>query len=297
MKTSVVITSRNDNYGGHLNERATYCLNSMCDTFDEVWYVDWNSPSDKSSLLYDIKNDIKTNNRLNHIVVNPQVAGLLTNNDPNAQKCCEVLGRNLGIKRATGDWIVSSNIDIIAPKKEDLNQLLSTIDKNTFYTLSRRHINRKEFENYSYDKFTELRNHLYKTTEPREHTEKVVEGDDYSIINCCGDFQIAHRDLWCDIKGFEERLIYCLYTDTNVQKKAAMHGYGLKAIFEPPIFHIHHGTKGYGGGNFGGIEGGEAVDGMNRVTNNPQDAIVTQYKTQNLDSWGFSDLEVEYETL
>ena len=43
MKISAVIVSRNDGYGGHLNERATYCFNSAIDTYDEVIYVDWNS--------------------------------------------------------------------------------------------------------------------------------------------------------------------------------------------------------------------------------------------------------------
>ena len=53
MKVSAVIVSRNDNYGGHLNERATYAINSAIDSFDEVIYVDWNS--ENHSLLYDIK--------------------------------------------------------------------------------------------------------------------------------------------------------------------------------------------------------------------------------------------------
>ena len=182
MKTSVVIPSRNDNYGGHLNERATYCLNSMCDSFDEVWYIDWNTPDGTPSLLYDIIDNIDTKGKIHHIVVTPQVANLLTN-DPNAQACCETLARNLGLRRATGDWIVSSNIDVIPPKREDLIELFSTIDKDTFYTLSRRELNRKEFEKYPYDKFNELRNYLYTTTEPREVSEKVVQGDDYSMIN------------------------------------------------------------------------------------------------------------------
>jgi len=36
MKLSAVICSRNDNYGGNLIERATYCFNSMVDCMDEV---------------------------------------------------------------------------------------------------------------------------------------------------------------------------------------------------------------------------------------------------------------------
>ena len=57
MKISAVIVSRNDGYGGHLNERATYCFNSAIDTYDEVIYIDWNSPT--HSLLYDIKDNIQ----------------------------------------------------------------------------------------------------------------------------------------------------------------------------------------------------------------------------------------------
>ena len=90
MKISAVIVSRNDNYGGHLNERATYCLNSAIDTYDEVIYIDWNSST--HSLLYDIKDNIKFKGNFKHFVITPEIASLLTNNDPNAQKCCEVLG-------------------------------------------------------------------------------------------------------------------------------------------------------------------------------------------------------------
>ena len=38
-------------------------------------------------------------------------------------------------------------------------------------------------------------------------------------------------------------------------------------------------------------------DGINKITNNPNRAITYQDKTQNLKTWGFSDIEIEYETL
>ena len=50
MTVSAIICGRNDNYGGHLIERATYSINSMLDTFDEVIYVDWNTESGKKIL-------------------------------------------------------------------------------------------------------------------------------------------------------------------------------------------------------------------------------------------------------
>jgi len=40
-----------------------------------------------------------------------------------------------------------------------------------------------------------VRDELYKTIPEREYEEKVTDGDDYSIINCCGDFQFAHKNI------------------------------------------------------------------------------------------------------
>ena len=127
---------------------------------------------------------------------------------------------------------------------------------------------------------------VIETSEERTTGESVVEGDNYSIINCCGDFQIAHKDVWNEIRGFEEELIYVLYSDTNVQKKALMHGFELKALYNPALFHIEHGK---GGGGF--------LDGINKKTNDPHRAIVNQFKTYNPDTWGFNDIEIEYETI
>jgi hypothetical protein len=76
--------------GDYLNERATYALNSAINTYDEVIYVDWNSPT--HSLLWDIKDNLQLKGNLKHFVITPEVASILTNNDPQAQKCCEVLG-------------------------------------------------------------------------------------------------------------------------------------------------------------------------------------------------------------
>ena len=291
MKLSAVVVTRNDNYGGDLNDRATYCLNSLIDTFDEVILIDWNSPNNRP-LLWDIDKNIKFRGNLKHIVITPEVASMLTNEDSHAQVCCETLGRNIGIRRATGDYIVSTNIDVIAPRRDQLEKTINNdLNKNTFYTISRRHIEWKDIEEFhggerKYGDWEKLRNHLIENSEERKYEEKVVDGDDYSIVNCCGDFQLAHRDIWDEIRGFEEELIYVLYSDTNVQKKAVKHGFELKAIYSPALFHIFHGK---GGGGF--------LDGINRKTNDPYRAIMGQEKTENADTWGFEPIEMEYELL
>ena len=287
MKITAVIVSRNDNYGGHLNERATYCFNSAIETYDEVIYVDWNSPT--HSLLYDIKDNIKFKGNFKHIVISPEIATLLTGNDPDAQKCCEVLARNIGLRRGTGDWIISTNIDIIHPRREDLEKMINSVDNNTFYTVSRRNADWDTIRKFhggdiKFGEWEQLRDFLCSTVEERHFEEKTVSGDDYSIINCCGDFQIAPRHIWEAVRGMEEDLIYSLYADTNIQKKAVMHGYGLKALYDPALFHIDHGR---GGGGF--------LDGINKKTNDPYRAIMYQKQTENLESWGFGNTEIEYE--
>jgi hypothetical protein len=287
MKISAIIISRNDNYGGNLLERATYCINSAIDTYDEVFYIDWNSPT--HSLLYDIKDNLNFKGNLKHIVISPEIASLLTNNDPHAQVCCETLARNLGLRRAEGDWIISTNIDVIQPRRDHLEKLINSVDPNTFYTISRRPVELEDIKKFhsgecKYEDWKLLREYLIENSEERHYEEKVNDGDDYSIINCCGDFQLANRHVWNEIRGFEEDLIYVLYSDTNVQKKAVMHGFGLKALYNPALFHINHGR---GGGGF--------LDGINKVTNDHYRAIISQQKTQNSNSWGFGDTEIEFE--
>jgi hypothetical protein len=289
MKISAVIVSRNDNYGGHLNERATYCFNSAIDTYDEVIYVDWNSPT--HSLLYDIKDNIKFKGNFKHFVITPEIASLLTNNDPNAQKCCEVLARNIGLRRATGDYLVSTNIDIIHPKRNELENIINSMSKDTFYTISRRHTDWAQIKEFhkgeiKFDEWEKLREYLIVNSEERHFDETTVNGDDYSIINCCGDYQIAPKQVWKEIRGMEEDLIYSLYADTNVQKKSVMHGFELKALYNPALFHIEHGR---GGGGF--------LDGINKLVNDPYRAIINQEKTLNTESWGFGNTDIEFEIL
>jgi hypothetical protein len=287
MKISAVIVSRNDNYGGHLNERATYCFNSAIDTYDEVIYVDWNSPT--HSLLYDIKDNIKFKGNFKHFVITPEIASLLTNNDPNAQKCCEVLARNIGLRRATGDWLISTNIDIIHPKRDELENILSNIDPKTLYTVGRRNMSWDMIKNYHngeiiFDKWKDLREYHINNSSGSFHLADLVKGDPYSLIACCGDYQVTTKEIWDTIRGFEEDLIYSLYTDTNIHKKAVKHGFNIKALYEPALFHIEHGK---GGGGF--------LDGINKLVNDPYRAIVNQEKTLNTESWGFGNTDIEFE--
>ncbi|MDA7616836.1 hypothetical protein N8579_00495 [bacterium] len=282
MKTAALLYVRNDDYKE--NERVIVTLSSMLDTFDEVILLDWNTPKGKTPLFWEIQDKLPKTGRLKHMVIPPNAAAQLTNYDPKAQACTQVLSSNIMLRRTDADWIVATTIDIIAPKKETLNAFLSKADKNTFYTLSRRDFEISELEEFGFNRWKEYRDILDNKSKPRYYPAKVSPNDDYSIINCCGDFQMAHKDVWNKIKGYEEKMMYACFQDTNIQKKAVLNGCGLMAIYDIPFYHMSH--KGMGN------------DGSSPSKQHYNDVWkwVEHFQTsENLEDWGFSNIEIEYE--
>jgi hypothetical protein len=290
MKLGVVVVNRNDGYKDF--ERGIIHFKSMVNTFDEVNYIDWNSP--ETSYLWEIKDKLPKTGKIRHYVIAPEIVSQLIPY-PNASKCNETLSRNIAIKRSDADWIVSTSLDIIPPKREDLIETIETLDKNTFYTISRREAPLPIIKKYTTDEWSLLREELYNTIPERYYPAAVSPNDKYSLINCCGDFQLAHRDLWHAIKGFEENMVYTCFSDTNVQKKAVLGGFNLEALYNPPLFHMEHEP-------YSVTEKGERVKSETfhesskaMVYNDMWDYVECFQKTSNSDSWGLNNTEIEFE--
>jgi len=280
---AIVLGCRNDGYKE--DERVIVCLNSMIETFDEVWYFDWNSPEEKGSLLWQIQDKLVKTGKIKHVVVTPEIAKQL-NPYPDAGVINGLLPPNILFRRTDADWVVTTTMDIIAPKKELFNNFLQKANPNTFYTLSRRDIEISDLEFYGFENWKKYRDVLDKTSQERHLPAMVTPNDKYSLINCCGDFQLAHRDLWNNIKGFEENMIYACFNDTNVQKKAVLNGHELEAIYNIPLYHMSH--------------KGMANDGSspNKQTyNDAWDWVEFFEETQNTQNWGLNNIEIEFEII
>jgi len=275
-----VIPARNDNYGNNLALRASYCLNSMITELDEVIYVDWNSEG-KKSLVEEIKDTLIRSPKFKWIRVTPEQAKEWTFNDPEAQVVCEVMARNVGLRRLKSDYLISTNIDMICPPKEKLEQYIN--NDQTFWTTGMRSISLWDI--------TPLGTPL----EPRKIIDSLVEkeptygqqpgvsvcpGDEWSVISNCGDFQAAHRNVWYKFRGFEERLYKRAYTDTNVQRKAFVYGHKLEVANLLPIWHMGH-EAGFGGS--GGL--------------NDMQTAVFMGETTNPETWGHSDVKLKLHSL
>jgi hypothetical protein len=281
MKTAVILFGRNDGYKE--DERAIVCLNSMVETFDEVWYVDWNSPEKKGSLLWQIKDKLIKQGKIKHIVITPEIVKQLS---PEGSVVNGLIPPNIVFRRTDADWVVTTTMDIIAPKKELFENFLKIADPNTFYTLSRRDIEYQDVSDFGFDKWREYRNILDSTTEERHLYAKVTPNDNYSLINCCGDFQLASKHVWNTIKGFEEQMIYACFPDTNVQKKAVLNGFELKAIYDIPLYHMSH--KGMGN---------DGSSPSKQKYNDPWDWVEFFEESQNTENWGLNGVEIEFEII
>jgi hypothetical protein len=293
MKIGVVVVNRNDGYKDF--ERGLIHFKSMLDTFDEVNYIDWNSP--KGSYLWEIENHLPKTGKIKHFIIPPEIVEQIIK-APNAQQCNEGLSRNIGIRRSDCDWVISTNLDIIPPKRKDLEQLISNLDPNVFYTVSRREAPKDIVYKHGHENWEQLREELYNTIPERHFPAMVSPNDNFSLINCCGDFQLAHKSVWDKIKGFEEEMVYACFVDTNIQKKAVLNGFGLQALYNPPLFHMEHGayyTK-EDGTRILDSENKGAFKGDNKAYNDVWKYIEYFHQTTNTEDWGLGSIEIEYET-
>jgi len=289
-KTAAIIFGRNDGYKE--KERFVVHLSTMLDTFDEVVYVDWNS--NDQSFLYEVLDSIPKTGKLKHFVITPEYAKMLTMEDEKAQACNSVLSFNIGIRRTDAEWIVLATTDIIPPSKETMDTFISKANKNSFYTFSRRDVEYDDIISNK-EKLDEFRVQLDNTTVPRYFPAKVTPNDNYSIFNCCGDFQLASKNLWYKIRGYEEMMLYACFVDTNVQKKSVLYGFNLIPIYDIPLYHMSH--------------RGMANDGTSpskQYYNDPWEWVEFyngehlhghQMYSRNADTWGFSNVEIEYEII
>jgi hypothetical protein len=293
MKIGVVVVNRNDGYKDF--ERGLIYFKSALESFDEINYIDWNSP--EGSFLWEIEDQLPKTGKIKHFIIPPEICSQLIP-DPTAQQCNEGLSRNIGIKRSDCDYIVSTNIDIIPPTRDELEELIKTLNNNTFYTISRREAPKDLVYKHSHTDIVGLRKSLSDIPE-RHFPAKVTQNDNYSLINCCGDFQIAHKSVWEKVRGFEENMIHQCFVDTNIQKKSKINGCGLEVLYSPPLYHMEHGayyTKD-DGTRVADLENKGDFKGDSKAYNNVYKWVEYFEKTQNTKDWGLGNTSIEYETL
>ena len=114
---SVVAASRNDGHGAYLLERTQLFVDGLADQvkrFDravELILVDWNPPSDRPGLGDVIRSPRVDGFDLRFIAVPHSMHATISGSD--RLPFFQMLAKNVGIRRARGDAVLATNVDIL----------------------------------------------------------------------------------------------------------------------------------------------------------------------------------------
>lgn len=267
---SIVVTGRNDNYGGKLIARAQASLAVATHLAikykiqTEYIVVDYNPVPDVKYFFEELalpKNDYLT---LRGIVV---PAAFHDSIKKNKIPLLEYIGKNIGIRRAQGDYILATNPDIIFSDALFAKIAAGGLDEKHFYRADRYELGVDEFpEIMSPEEILaraprEVIKILYS---PRTHYTSWskwidrLRGDptrgnltlcplfnsfyppDRTAIyeNASGDFTMAHRSLWYAAHGYDQAP-HNLHHDALMLYVFQALGYEQSILLEP-IYHINH---------------------------------------------------------
>ncbi len=236
---TAVVVGRNDDYMADFRERlyATIDWNTRY-LIDEVIFVEWNPPPDRELLAYGLTEKFPT---LRAYVV-PPVIHQAINRNPHLQ-LLEYHAKNVGIRRATTPWILTTNADA-ALGMNAINRLLQTeLDPKIIWTAERIDIAWNENVQQRIGLLGSLR---YRRFIP------------YDRLGT-GEFALASRRLWEQTRGYDELLVKHKI-GCDVRGIAQLVAHGAQINKAGTVLHLQHPTSCVEGirpfhGEMGTVEG------------------------------------------
>ena len=243
----------------------------MINLYDEIIVVDYGS---ETPLHEPLANLLPRTGKLRCITISPELARQL--NPSNPTTFMQVWAHNIGIRRATSDFIVSTNNDVIIDRPEH-------IGINTMYTVARYNVPEQVvYSLVNSPNYLESLRGMKGQFEKRPCINSATEtqyithdpGDVWSLVVGAGDYQVAHRDIWYKIRGFEESMINRGFDDSNLMKKASKF-YKIDRL-DLDVFHLDHPIN----------------PSANYILNNRVAYVNNFDETTNPETWGFSELNI-----
>jgi hypothetical protein len=287
---SVVAVSRNDDHGGDPLRRTRLFIDSLAVQAErytlptELVLVDWNPPEDRQSLAEVLTFPVNPYFSARVIVVPPMLHAGFRHGD--RLPLFQMIGKNVGIRRARGEFILATNIDILLDDtlfariaRKDLNSehmyrvdrydILNSLpdkDHETQQAFCR------EFDNQirrnhrvppqSYAALQEKESckstRLLKAKDKFPWAEFASEEDFSAVIakagmpleylhtNACGDFTLMHRGAWAALRGYGEFEAYSMHIDSIGCFQAYLTGYTEVCLLPPLVCYHIEHTPGSG---------------------------------------------------
>jgi len=244
---SVVIASRNDGYAGGMLRRLHVSISALieqAERFDlpsELVLVDWNPPAEKE--LWRALESAATHRRcaIRIITVPPQLHSTL----PFADRLPILIhrARNVGIRRAQGEFILPTSPDILLSNELTAWFAKRELDPNCMYRVARRDVPEEALRYKSTDKrLRYCRKHVQHVH--TRHSSQRIDGLPRLFTNGSGDFTLLSRDMYFRLHGIpEEREFHSMHFDSVFCFMAYAAGAREVELGAPlRIYHVDHGV-------------------------------------------------------
>lgn len=219
---AAVVVGRNDDYMSDFAERLYATLGwNVRNLVSEVVFVEWNPPGDRELLAYGL---VKRFNCLRAYVVPAEVHQRICENEN--IKLLEYHAKNVGIRRAQAEWIMSTNADA-AVGLDSVNTLIGArLDPEIVWTAERFDIPWREGRQTRIGLSDSLR---YRRVIP------------YQALGT-GEFCLASRKLWRQARGFDERMVRHRI-GCDIRGTAQMCALGARIRRVGTVLHLTHPTS------------------------------------------------------
>jgi len=224
---SFVVVARNDNYGGNFLHRMQISMNSLLTLCEreslnaEFIIVEWNPPD--APRLAEALSLPKTLGVRFIEIPNEIHRGL-----PNSEKIpiFEYIAKNVGIRRAKGEYVLATNPDIIFSAESVRYLALEVLSPECFYRIDRYDVEDVVPLDKSIEKQLEFcEEHWVKVCTLRGDMKRSYRFLDYKSLretaawlrdvvlnnsiagvhtNASGDFLLMHKKYWHDLYGYPE---------------------------------------------------------------------------------------------
>ncbi len=235
---SIVVTGRNDDFGGDFNGRFFRSLRFNHEELTragipyEVVFVEWRPIEGVPYLAAVIDAEFPDlgPSRLRSYVVDPSYHDALSLN-PRLQ-FQEFIAKNVGIRRAAGQFVLTTNTDIYMSRGVLRCLASRSLENGVLYRAAR----------------CDLKSH---SDVSRVDWEQLEDERNYDIINAIrpplftnasGDFLLLDRGSYHELRGFNEVYrVAKIHIDGNFCRKA--HACGLALVdIGSPVYHVGRGT-------------------------------------------------------
>jgi len=269
---SIVVTGRNDDYGGNFLDRINVFVNqtrlwSIFGLDYELIIVEWNPLPDRLRLRDAVTWPECTKEKVRFIEVTEQTHRSLPRS--NSVHLYEFLGKNVGIRRAKGVFILSTNFDILFSVEVTKFLASRSLSRRCFYRTNRYDLDSpiprlatsvKEQLKFCEDHFTrinlrgetldfhgkhpglrELTAAIVNYHLSRLRKRKLRKPEDTLHTNASGDFMLMSRASWDGLRGHPENFVSNSHIDAFMCAMAASSGLE-QVILDGPmrVYHQIH---------------------------------------------------------